>query len=114
MINLTNRTYVTNGYLAIQNALNGPIKWRKTDRPYYASVVPGGPIEIELARDFWKAQAMGVDSQAGVFVHELSHEVWSTSDHTYGTVNCKALARSNPSLAIDNADNYEYFSEVAP
>lgn len=109
-----NRTYVRNGFIAIQNALFGKITWEKSNNPYYASVVPGGPVHIELARLFWKAPALGVNSQAGVFIHELSHEAWNTNDWAYGTFNCKALAISNSSLAIDNADNYEYFAEVAP
>lgn len=37
-----------------------------------------------------------------------------TDDHVYGQSAAKALAKSNPSQAIDNADSHEYFAENNP
>ena len=41
--------------------------------------------------------------------HELTHKVFKSKDHCYGEELCRALARSNPEQAMDNADNYAYF-----
>ena len=111
--NTANPTHVNNGYVAIQKALTERITWYKTNNPYFASVIPGGPVNIELARKFWSAPTTGVDCQAGVLVHEISHEVWGTRDWVYGTIGCKSLALVNPTRAINNADSYEYFAEGA-
>jgi len=53
------------------------------------------------------------DCTGGVMIHELSHfnSVGATKDYAYGTTACQNLASSNPSQAIANADNYEYFNE---
>lgn len=110
----SNRTHVTDGYRAIENALGSNITWHKTSSNVFAYVYPGGPLEVWLGPLFWAAPAMGVDSKAGTMVHELSHEVWSTDDHAYGPIDAKALAVRYSLQAIDNADNYEYFAEVAP
>ncbi len=53
----------------------------------------------------------GTDTKLGTIVHELSHAVAYTDDIVYGKTNCLNLARSSPSQAIKNADNYHYFSE---
>ena len=37
-----------------------------------------------------------------------------TQDHVYGQTDAKSLAKSNPTQAIDNADNHEYFAENNP
>jgi peptidyl-Lys metalloendopeptidase len=99
---------------AILQALGGAITWHRTSKNVFAYVYPGGPVEIWFGPLFWSAPAVGKDSQAGTVVHEVSHEVWATQDHTYGTKNAKQLAMQIPALATDNADNYEYFAEVAP
>ena len=56
---------------------------------------------------------------SGVIVHELSHALAGTVDiqfgegvSVYGVENCKKLAKENPQLAIQNADNCEYWLEV--
>jgi len=56
------------------------------------------------------------DSRAGTLIHESSHFTanGATHDHVYGQENAKNLATSNPSQAIDNADNHEYFAENYP
>ena len=37
-----------------------------------------------------------------------------TQDYVYGQTSAKSLAKSNPSEAIENADNHEYFAENNP
>ena len=49
-------------------------------------------------------------------IHEASHFTLNggTSDHVYGQISSKNLAEDNPDLAVDNANNYEYFTENDP
>ncbi|KAG8812283.1 hypothetical protein FRC17_002104 [Serendipita sp. 399] len=49
-------------------------------------------------------------------IHESSHFTANggTQDYAYGQTNAKALAKSNPSKAIMNADSHEYFAENTP
>ncbi|KAI0681659.1 lysine-specific metallo-endopeptidase, partial [Cerioporus squamosus] len=58
----------------------------------------------------------GTDSRAGTLVHESSHftKNGGTQDYVYGQSSAKSLAKSNPSEAIFNADNHEYFAENNP
>ena len=37
-----------------------------------------------------------------------------TQDYVYGQSGAKSLAQSNPSEAVFNADNHEYFAENNP
>jgi peptidyl-Lys metalloendopeptidase len=85
-------------------------------KPYYAYVYPNQPYNIYLCRVFWTAPLTGTDSKAGTLIHEMSHftVVASTDDYVYGQSGAKSLAISNPSQAIDNADNHEYFAENTP
>ena len=53
----------------------------------------------------------GSNTKVGTVLHEFTHAVARTDDITYGQSNCAALARSQPSRAIQNADNYRCFSE---
>lgn len=82
----------------------------------YAYVYPASPYKIYLCNAFWNAPATGTDSKAGTFVHEMSHftVVAGTGDYAYGKVAATALALSNPSQALNNADNHEYFAENTP
>jgi peptidyl-Lys metalloendopeptidase len=84
-----------------------------SDEDYYAYVYPDEPYVIYLCNAFWTAPATGTDSKAGTLVHESSHFTVNggTDDHAYGQTAAMQLARSNPSNAVDNADNYEYFAE---
>jgi len=84
-----------------------------SDEDYYAYVYPDEPYVIYLCNAFWTAPATGTDSKAGTLVHESSHFTVNggTDDHAYGQTAAKQLARSSPSNAVDNADNYEYFAE---
>lgn len=51
------------------------------------------------------------DSMFQTIVHELTHLIVGSDDHSYGVANCMALARTNPSKAKQNADNWGYFVE---
>ena len=88
----------------------------KCRKPYYAYVYPTEPYKIYLCSVFWKAPAMGTDSQAGTLVHEMSHfdVVAGTDDWAYGQTAAKALAIEDPDKALNNADSHEYFSENHP
>lgn len=82
----------------------------------YAYVYPNQPYKVYLCRAFWSAPALGRDSKAGTLVHETSHftVVAGTQDYVYGESGAKNLAKTNPSKAVMNADNHEYFAEDAP
>ncbi len=83
---------------------------------YYAYVYPSQPYKIYVCRAFWSAPNLGRDSRAGTLVHEMSHfyVTASTDDWVYGATGAHNLAVSNPTNAVDNADNHEYFSEDQP
>lgn len=83
---------------------------------FFAYVFVGDAYNIHLCNAFWRANLIGTDSQAGTLVHEMSHfrVVASTDDHAYGTNAAKNLANNNPTDAVDNADNHEYFAENTP
>jgi len=85
------------------------------DSGTYAFVYPSDPnFVVYLCGAFWISKDCGqYDSKCGTLVHETTHfnAVGSTNDWAYGTTAAKNLAKSNPSRAINNADNYEYFFE---
>ncbi|KAG8731554.1 hypothetical protein FRC12_019677 [Ceratobasidium sp. 428] len=80
----------------------------------YAYVYPDEPGTIYLCPAFWPAPATGVDSKAGTIVHENSHFDWNggTRDYAYGQPSCRVLATGTPDVAVQNADNHEYFVET--
>ena len=82
----------------------------------YAYVYPTQPYKIYVCGAFWAAPMTGTDSKAGTLVHEMSHfnVVASTDDWAYGQTAAKALAISDPTKALDNADSHEYFAENTP
>ena len=88
----------------------------KCKKPYYAYVYANQPYKIYLCKVFWTAPMTGTDSKAGTLIHEMSHftVVAGTDDWAYGQTNAKNLAISNPTNAVDNADNHEYFAENTP
>ena len=49
------------------------------------------------------------DTKISTVVHELTHAMAFTDDITYGYNSCKMLAKSDPTQAVNNADNYNYF-----
>lgn len=105
-------------YAAIKDALDS--KPLTVDcgckKPYYAYVYPDSPYKIYVCKAFWSAPVSGTDSRGGTLIHELSHftVVAGTDDHVYGQSGAASLAASNPTDALDNADNHEYFAENTP
>lgn len=87
-----------------------------TDSGTYAYVYPTQPYKVYLCGAFWSAPNTGTDSRAGTLVHETSHfnVVAGTGDNAYGQTAAHNLAVSNPSKAVSNADNHEYFAENTP
>ena len=83
---------------------------------HIAHVYPTDPYKVYLCPAFWNLPAVGTDSRAGTVVHEVSHFqiVAGTDDHVYGHSGAKALANSNPTQAINNADSHEFFAENTP
>ena len=83
---------------------------------YYAYVYPTQPYRIYVCNAFWSAPTAGTDSKGGTLIHEMSHfnVVAGTDDHVYGQAGAKNLAITNPTNALDNADNHEYFAENTP
>ncbi len=111
----TVRTHYTN----IKNALSGQpytFDCSCTDSGTYAYVYPTQPYRVYLCGAFWAAPNTGTDSRAGTLVHETSHfnVIAGTDDWGYGQSAAHSLATSNPSRAVDNADNHEYFAENTP
>jgi peptidyl-Lys metalloendopeptidase len=86
------------------------------DNNTYAYVYPDQPYKIYVCGAFWSAPMTGTDSKGGTLVHEMSHftVVAGTDDWAYGQTAAANLARSNPTRALDNADNHEYFAENNP
>lgn len=82
----------------------------------YAYVYSNQPYKIYVCGAFWNAPMTGTDSKGGTLVHEMSHflVVAGTDDYAYGQTDAKALAKSDPQKALDNADNHEYFAENNP
>ncbi|QRN93686.1 peptidase M35 [Archangium violaceum] len=85
-------------------------------KSYYAYVYPNQPYTIYVCNAFWSAPMTGTDSKGGTLIHEMSHftVVAGTDDHVYGQAGAKNLALTNPTNALDNADNHEYFAENTP
>jgi peptidyl-Lys metalloendopeptidase len=73
--------------------------------------------KVYLCEQFWRASAsLAYNSQPGTLIHEATHfdDVGATDDHRYGDVACRGLALAEPDLAVNNADNYEFFVEFVP
>ena len=85
-------------------------------KTYYAYVYSNQPYTIYLCKAFWTAPMTGTDSKAGTLIHEMSHftVVAGTDDWVYGQAGAMNLASTNPTNAVDNADNHEYFAENTP
>jgi len=112
-------TNYQNIYTGFQNARKVDCKGPSCSPNTYAYVYPADKSHtIYVCGVFWNV-ALGtcqIDSKPGTLVHEMSHfsDVAGTQDYAYGTASCKSLAISNPTRAIANADNYEYFAESCP
>jgi len=83
---------------------------------YYAYVYPAQPYVVYPCNVFWTAPMTGTDSKGGTLIHEISHfnVVAATDDWAYGQSAAKSLAISDPTKALNNADNHEYFAENTP
>ena len=107
-------------FVAIDSAIDqnaGQVKINcGCNQSYYAYVYPTRPYEIFVCRAFWSAPNTGTDSKAGTLIHEMSHfnVVAGTDDWAYGQTAARNLAGSDPTKALDNADNHEYFAENTP
>jgi peptidyl-Lys metalloendopeptidase len=86
------------------------------DTGTYAYVYPTQPYKIYVCGAFWSAPMTGTDSKGGTLVHEMMHfnVIASTDDWAYGQSAAQSLAKSNPTKALDNSDNHEYFAENNP
>jgi len=85
----------------------------------YAYVFPSDSTHtVYVCAVFWRVTSNNcvMDSQPGTLIHEMSHfsNVAATQDYTYGITNCKNLAKSNPSQACSNADNFCFFTDSCP
>ncbi|WMS88281.1 M35 family metallo-endopeptidase [Pleionea litopenaei] len=109
---------VGSNFDAIKDALDNKPKTFdcSCNQNYFAYVYPSQPYTVYLCRVFWQVPTTGTDSKAGTIIHEISHfnVVAGTDDIVYGQSGAKALAESNPSDAIKNADSHEYFAENTP
>jgi peptidyl-Lys metalloendopeptidase len=65
---------------------------------------------IWLCQVFWDSSATGTDSKAETILHEHTHATAKTDDHEYGQDECRQLAINDPATAIDNADNFAYYT----
>jgi peptidyl-Lys metalloendopeptidase len=77
---------------------------------WIAYVYSDSPPRIYICPPFWSMPQNDNDSQAGVWVHELSH-FHGTDDFAYGQGACQNLAATDPPSARYNASNYMYFAE---
>lgn len=73
----------------------------------FAYVYPRDPSRMFLDKEFFRASSL---DRAGTLAHEMSHFL-GTEDHAYGVTKCKDLARRSASLAVQNADNFEFYLE---
>lgn len=105
-------------YAAIKDAIDvQPLSFNcGCKKRYYAYVYPNQPYAIYLCSVFWTAPLSGTDSKGGTLIHELSHfnVVAGTDDWVYGQSGAQSLAISDPTKALNNADNHEYFAENTP
>ncbi len=102
----------------LQEEIEDPhINWHDYADPRVAGrVIPGRINDVWLGYAFWSEPPVGVNSQAGTIIHELSHLLCNTDDYTpgYDIEAAKDLAGKFPRLAIKNAESYKFFAEEAP
>jgi len=109
-----------NMYAAVKDE-NIRIRFDETEDAY-AYVKPGDPkpLTIYICNDFFGGTGgdlkqrflNSTDATVVTMLHECTHITWigGTDDHVYGKIPCRALAFSNPQQAVDNADNYAFYS----
>ena len=97
-----------------QNLSSSSLIFTTHDRAdLFAFVKPSdNALKVWLCGLFWnKAASSGFNSRGGVILHELAHEAqMNIGDFGYGKSKAQKLA-FQPSLAIRNADNYQFFAE---
>lgn len=93
------------------------------DIDIFANVMSDEPYRINLCSAFFSLPTMtGVvptssafdsGTREGTIIHEVSHfdVVAGTEDHWYTRTDCAENAKSDPRLAIENADSFQYYSE---
>jgi len=84
-----------------------------TGNDVYAYIITSRNYDraIYLKNLFYTLPEYGLNSQYGTFIHELSHGYGDTEDHRYGFQDCLRLAITRPDLAVENADNYQFYIE---
>ncbi len=102
-----------------------PITFAKLDRPgvnvntsklcAYVFLVRSGQFLHHVGSGMrvlvvWKTHASHeLEYLVQTMYHELTHKVGSTTDLTYSKAECLSNARTNPSAAVRNAENYNWF-----
>ena len=66
-----------------------------------------GAIRIVLCSVYYTSD---FQDKYETIVHEITHASARTEDYEYGRTNCKYLAIDDPARAVNNADNYGYFT----
>jgi uncharacterized Zn-binding protein involved in type VI secretion len=90
----------------------GVIEDEEEKKVVYANSHPHDRFySILLGDRFWKISPLSKKSKAGLIAHELSHfkDIGTTEDFIYGHDRCLGLAEEYPSLALYNAESFEYF-----
>jgi len=116
-----------NRYTRVRNCLSNTISSLQANYPVdcagssctsntYAYVFPSDSTHtVYVCAVFWRVPTNNcvMDSQPGTLIHEHTHfnNVCQTGDVTYGQQNCKNLANSNPAQAVNNADNYCFYTD---
>ncbi|MCC6493708.1 MAG: PAAR domain-containing protein, partial [Pirellulales bacterium] len=79
----------------------------------FAYVYSNQEDRIFLGAKFCTSAVTGEDSKAGTLSHEMSHynSLGKTDDVVYGKKGAEALAKSDPTKAMKNADNFQYYCE---
>jgi len=88
--------------------------------PNIPGTLADGDCVVVLCRDWFNLPLWGGSSQTqtGTLIHELSHKIGNTDDHNlsdgttaYGANAAKELAKEDPALARNNAENYNFFAQ---
>ncbi|WP_019955082.1 M35 family metallo-endopeptidase [Yoonia vestfoldensis] len=92
---------------------NGEYAWVYAHRPYRIYLCPSFFDLPPLTALRPGTTASNNGTREGTFVHELSHfrPVARTEDHCYTRRICSRMASTDPARAIENADNYQYYTE---
>ncbi|MBB3643875.1 hypothetical protein FHX14_000034 [Rhizobium sp. BK619] len=83
------------------------LQWSDGDLAAYYSPTPNS---IYLAPDFFDLPVVGMITQSGAVIHEMTH-VNGTDDLAYGPADVETLAKNDPAKARRNADSYRLFVE---